>query len=170
VFWDGDVVECSRAIGALPCLRWCAGTGRSALRCASAAVPEAAGNLVRRGRAGAAKGDVHRGKARSTAGAALLACLVLVATACDPGYEFRVRNPCDTSIRVVFLDSNEFSLSPLEESRLPTKIPARSDRRWSTIDPDIEPPFGVYLVDGPRAGEILKAPNPDITIPRSACR
>lgn len=104
-----------------------------------------------------------------------LASLVLVAlglsamTACDPGYEFRVKNPCDSAILVSFLDSDEFDLSDAENSRFPTKLPPHSDTTWTMGDSVIISPFGVLLVNGPRAGEIIQAPTPNVTIPRSAC-
>jgi hypothetical protein len=37
------------------------------------------------------------------------------------------------------------------------------------LDPDINPPFGVLLLNGPRAGERIKSETPDVAIPESAC-
>jgi hypothetical protein len=89
--------------------------------------------------------------------------------ACDPGYSFRTHNSCDTSIRVTLLDFDEFDRTTAEKSRFPTTLPPHSDITWSTLDADINPPYGVFLVDGPRAGEIIKSQTPEITIPKSAC-
>jgi len=89
--------------------------------------------------------------------------------ACDPGYSFTTHNPCDTPINVTFLDSDEFDRTIAENSRFPTPLPPHSDITWSTLDANINPPFGIFLVDGPREGEIIKSQTPEVTIPLSAC-
>lgn len=89
--------------------------------------------------------------------------------ACDPGDGFRTHNPCDTPIRVTLLDSDEFDQPAAELGKYPTTLPAHSDITWSTLDASINPPYGIFLVDGPRAGEIIKSRTPEVTIPVSAC-
>jgi hypothetical protein len=89
--------------------------------------------------------------------------------ACDPGYSFTTHNPCDTSIRVTLLDSDEFDRTTAEKSRFAATLPPHSDITWSTLDGHINPPFGVFLVNGPRSGEIIKSQTPEVTIPESAC-
>ena len=89
--------------------------------------------------------------------------------ACDPGYGFRTHNPCDAPIRVTFLDSDEFDQPAAELERFPTTLPAHSDITWSTLDANINPPYGIVLVDGPRAGDIIKSQTPEVTVPVSAC-
>jgi hypothetical protein len=86
--------------------------------------------------------------------------------ACDPGYEFTIRNPCDTSMTVDFRDSNEFG----QRGADPVTVGPHSTTEWSVIDPEIKPPFGLLLLDGPREGERIKSDEPDVTIPESACR
>lgn len=54
-------------------------------------------------------------------------------------------------------------------TRYPTTIKPHSTTTYSTIDPDINPPFGLLLVDGPRAGELIKSETPEVTIPEAAC-
>jgi hypothetical protein len=90
-------------------------------------------------------------------------------TACDPGYQFRVHNPCDTPVKATFLDSDQFDRTAAMNGRLPATLPPHSDTSWSTLDRDINPPFGVFLVSGPRAGEIIQSATPEVTIPESAC-
>jgi hypothetical protein len=94
----------------------------------------------------------------------VVACL-LGLTACDPGYEFTVHNPCDTPVRVDLRDSDEFGRVGIS----PVTIEPHSTNTWSEIDPDINPPFGALLLNGPRADEIIKSDRPDVTIPESAC-
>jgi hypothetical protein len=94
-------------------------------------------------------------------------CALLVG--CDPGYGFTVHNRCDAAIKVQFFDSNEFDRAIPSRVRYPTTIPPHSDTTWSTIDPDIEAPFGLLLIDGPRAGDLLKSATPEVAIPMSAC-
>jgi hypothetical protein len=48
-------------------------------------------------------------------------------------------------------------------------IPPEASFAWSTLDPDIEPPYGLLLVSGPRAGDLLKASKPEIRLPTSTC-
>jgi hypothetical protein len=103
-----------------------------------------------------------------------LRCLVTTSlcgllVACDPGYGFTVHSPCDVRIRVAFFDSNEFDRATRSQVRHPTTVPPHSDTTWSTIDPDIEPPYGLLLIDGPRAGDLLQSTTPEVTIPDSAC-
>jgi hypothetical protein len=98
----------------------------------------------------------------------VVACLSGL-TACDPGYGFTVHSPCDAPIKVDFFDSDEFDRATLANTRYPTKVEPHSTTTWSTIDPDINPPFGLLLVDGPRAGELIKSDTPEVTIPASAC-
>jgi hypothetical protein len=85
--------------------------------------------------------------------------------ACDPGYSFTVHNPCDTPIRVDLRDSNEFG----EGGTDPITVGPHSTTEWTVLDPNINPPFGLLLVDGPRAGERIKSESPEVTIPESAC-
>lgn len=103
-------------------------------------------------------------------GAAILTFLCLSSlAACDPGYSFRTHNPCDTPIKVTFLDSDEFDRTATELGRYPVTLPPHSDITWSTLDASINPPYGIFLVDGPRAGEIIKSQTPEVTVPVSAC-
>jgi hypothetical protein len=94
-------------------------------------------------------------------------CAFLVA--CDPGYGFTVHSRCDTPVRVAFFDSNEFDRATPGQVRYPTTVPPHSDTTWSHIDPDIQPPYGLLLIDGPRAGDLLQSTTPEVTIPDSAC-
>ena len=89
--------------------------------------------------------------------------------ACDPGYGFRTHNPCDTPINVTFLDSDVFDRTAAELGRFSTTLPPHSDITWSTLDANINPPYGIFLVNGPRAGDIIKSQTPEVTIPVSAC-
>jgi hypothetical protein len=86
--------------------------------------------------------------------------------ACDPGYEFTIHNPCDTLVSVDFRDSDQFGQSGTGGA---VAISPHSTSSWSRADPDINPPFGVLLLDGPRAGELIKSETPGVTIPESAC-
>jgi hypothetical protein len=95
----------------------------------------------------------------------VVACL-LGLTACDPGYEFTVHNPCDAPMTVDFRDSDEFGRSGTGGA---VTIEPHSTNTWSHIDPDINPPFGALLLNGPRADEIIKSKTPEVTIPESAC-
>jgi hypothetical protein len=85
-------------------------------------------------------------------------------TACDPGYQFTIHNPCDAPMTVDFRDSNEF-----QRGADPVTDGPHSITEWGVIDPKTEPPFGLLLLDGPRAGERIKSDEPDVTIPESAC-
>jgi hypothetical protein len=87
--------------------------------------------------------------------------------ACDPGYEFTVRNQCDTPMTVDLRDSDEFDRSGTGGA---VTIEPHSTNSWTMIDPDIIPPFGLLLLDGPRAGDLITSEEPDIAIPKSACR
>ena len=95
----------------------------------------------------------------------VVACLSGL-TACDPGYEFTVHNRCGTPMTIVLRDSDEFGQSGTGDA---VTIGPHSTNTWSEIDPDINPPFGLLLLDGPRAGERIKSGEPNITIPESAC-
>ena len=86
-------------------------------------------------------------------------------TACDPGYEFTIRNPCGAPVTVDFRDSNEFD----QRGADPVTVGPHSTTEWTVIDPEINPPFGLLLLDGPRAGERIPSDEPDVTIPQSAC-
>jgi len=94
----------------------------------------------------------------------VVACLSGL-TACDPGYGFTVHSPYDTPIEVDLLDSDEFGRRGID----PTTIEPHSTTTWTIIDPDINPPFGLLLLVGPRAGELIKSETPDVTTPESAC-
>jgi hypothetical protein len=48
-------------------------------------------------------------------------------------------------------------------------ITAHATSSWTDLDDDINPPFGLLLLDGPREGERIKSTEPDVTIPESAC-
>ena len=63
-------------------------------------------------------------------------------------------------------DSGEFGRSGTGGA---VTIALHSTDPWSQIDPDINPPFGVFLLDGPLEGELIKSDEPDVTIPESAC-
>jgi hypothetical protein len=95
----------------------------------------------------------------------VVACLSGL-TACDPGYEFTIHNPCGTRMTVDFRDSDEFGRSGTGGA---VTVGPHSTTEWSVLDPDINPPFGLLLVNGPRAGELIKSEIPDVTIPESAC-
>jgi hypothetical protein len=95
----------------------------------------------------------------------VVACLSGL-TACDPGYEFTIHNPCDTRMTVDLRDSDEFGRSGTGGA---VTIGPHSTNSWSMIDPDINPPFGALLLSGPRGGEIIKSETPDVTILESAC-
>jgi hypothetical protein len=98
----------------------------------------------------------------------VVACLSGL-TACDPGYGFTVHSPCDAPIKVDFFDFGEFDRATPANTRYSTTVEPHSTTTWSTIDPDINPPFGLLLVNGPREGELIKSETPDVTIPESAC-
>jgi hypothetical protein len=95
----------------------------------------------------------------------VVACLSGL-TACDPGYEFTIHNPCDTPMTVDLRDSDEFGRSGTGGA---VTIGPHSTTEWSMIDPDINPPFGALLLSGPHEGEIMKSDTPEVTIPASAC-
>jgi hypothetical protein len=67
---------------------------------------------------------------------------------------------------IVLRDSDEFGQSGTGDA---VTIGPHSTNTWSEIDPDMNPPFGVLLLDGPRAGERIKSDAPEVTIPESAC-
>ena len=94
----------------------------------------------------------------------VVACLSGL-TACDPGYEFTIHNPCDTPMTVDFRDSDEFG----QRGTDPVTVGPHSTTEWTVLDPDINPPFGLLLFDGPRAGERIKSETLEVTIPESAC-
>jgi hypothetical protein len=94
----------------------------------------------------------------------LVVCLSWL-TACDPGYTFTIRNPCNTPMTVDFRDSNEFS----QRGADPVTVGPNSTTEWTVLDAEIMPPFGVLLLDGPREGERISSETPDVTIPESAC-
>ena len=87
-------------------------------------------------------------------------------TACDPGYTFTIRNPCDSAMTVDYGDSDE---SDHRLTRDAVTIAPRATSSWTDLDDDINPPFGVLLLNGPRTGERIKSGEPDVTIPDSAC-
>jgi hypothetical protein len=87
-------------------------------------------------------------------------------TACDPGYDFTIHNPCDAPMTVDLRDSDEFGRSGTGGA---VTVASHSTNSWSQIDPHINPPFGVLLLDGPREGELIESDEPDVTIPESAC-
>jgi hypothetical protein len=87
-------------------------------------------------------------------------------TACDPGYEFTIHNPCDSRMTVDYGDSDE---SDHRLTRDAVMIPPHATSSWTDLDDDINPPFGLLLLDGPRAGERIQSDEPKITIPESAC-
>jgi hypothetical protein len=113
--------------------------------------------------AAAGRDDVYAGV--SIARAFIVVACLSGLTACDPGYGFTVHNPCDAPITVDLRDSDEFDRVGID----PVTLEPHSTNTWTQIDPDIEPPFGVLLLDGPRAGELIKPETPDVTIPESAC-
>ena len=86
--------------------------------------------------------------------------------ACDPGYQFTVHNKCDTPVTVDLGDSNEFNQPGTGGA---VTMEPHSTTSWTMIDAHIIPPFGLLLLDGPRAGDLIKSETPDITIPESAC-
>jgi len=95
----------------------------------------------------------------------VVACLSGL-TACDPGYGFTVHSPCDAPLRIDLRgDSGESD----RMVRNAVTIEPHSSTTWSIIDADIKPPFGLLLLDGPRAGELIKSETPEVTIPESAC-
>ena len=94
----------------------------------------------------------------------VMACL-LGLTACDPGYEFTVHNPCHTPMTVDFRVSDEFG----QRGADPVTVGPHSTPTWTVFDPDINPPFGLLLLDGPRTGERIESDTPGVTIPESAC-
>jgi hypothetical protein len=67
---------------------------------------------------------------------------------------------------VVLRDSDEFGQTGTGDA---VTLEPRSTNTWTEIDPDINPPFGVLLLNGPRKGERIKSEEPDVTIPESAC-
>ena len=87
-------------------------------------------------------------------------------TACDPGYTFPIRNPCDSAMTVDYGDSDE---SDHRLTRDAVTIAPRATSSWTDLDDDINPPFGVLLLNGSRTGERIKSDEPDVTIPASAC-
>jgi hypothetical protein len=95
----------------------------------------------------------------------VVACLSGL-TACDPGYEFTIHNPCDTPMTVDFRDSHEFG----QRGTDPVTVGPHSTTEWTVVDAHINPPFGFLLLDGPRAGERIKSETPEVTIRVSACR
>jgi hypothetical protein len=95
----------------------------------------------------------------------VVACLSGL-TACDPGYEFTIHNPCDTPMTVDYGDSDE---PDHRLTRDAVTIAPRATSSWTDLDDDINPPFGLLLLDGPRAGERIKSETPEVTIPESAC-
>jgi len=95
----------------------------------------------------------------------IVVCLSAL-TACDPGYEFTIRNQCDTRITVDFGDSDEFGQNGLGGA---VTMEPHSTVSWTVVDADVNPPFGLLLVDGPRAGDLIKSETPDVTVPESAC-
>lgn len=95
----------------------------------------------------------------------LTAALLSGLTACDPGYVFTIHNPCDTPMKVDFRDSNEFGRRGTD----PVTVGPHSTTEWSVIDPKIDPPFGLLLLEGPRARERINSETPEVTIPESAC-
>jgi hypothetical protein len=94
----------------------------------------------------------------------VVACL-LGLTACDPGYEFTVHNPCVDPMTVDFRDSDEFG----QRGADPGTVGPHSTTTWTVLDPDINPPFGLLLLDGPPTGERIESDTPGVTIPESAC-
>jgi hypothetical protein len=102
---------------------------------------------------------------RITAAVVVVAALSGLA-ACDPGYGFTIHNPCDSPMTVVLRDSDEFGQTGTGDA---VTLEPRSTNTWTEIDPDINPPFGVLLLNGPRKGERIKSEEPNITIPESAC-
>ena len=95
----------------------------------------------------------------------VVACLAGL-TACDPGYEFTINNPCDTPMTVDFRDSDEFGRSGTGGA---VTVGPHSTTEWTVVDAHINPPFGLLLLDGPRTGERIKSETPEVTIPISAC-
>jgi hypothetical protein len=95
----------------------------------------------------------------------LIVTFLSALTACDPGYEFTIHNPCDAPIRVDLRDSDEFDRVGIS----PVTLEPYSTNTWSKIDPDIKPPFGALLLSGPREGDLIKSETPDVTIPESGC-
>jgi hypothetical protein len=97
---------------------------------------------------------------------ALLVVSLTGLTACDPGYTFTIHNPCDSTMTVDYGDSDE---SDHRLTRDAVTIAPRATSSWTDLDDDINPPFGVLLLNGPRTGERIKSETPDVTIPESAC-
>jgi hypothetical protein len=95
----------------------------------------------------------------------VVACLSGL-TACDPGHEFTIHNQCDTPMTVDFRDSDEFGRSGTGGA---VTVGPHSTTEWTVVDAHINPPFGLLLLDGPRAGERIKSETPEVTIPVSAC-
>jgi hypothetical protein len=87
-------------------------------------------------------------------------------TACDPGHGFTVHNPCDAPMTVDLRDSDEFGRSGTGGA---VTIAPHTTNTWTQIDPDINPPFGVLVLEGPLEGELIKSDEPDVTIPAPAC-
>lgn len=86
--------------------------------------------------------------------------------ACDPGYEFTIHNRCDFPMTVDYGDSDE---SDHRLTRDAVTIAPLATSSWTDLDDDINPPFGVLLLNGPRKGERIKSDEPNVTIPESAC-
>jgi hypothetical protein len=87
-------------------------------------------------------------------------------TACDPGYTFTVHNPCNAPMTVDYGDSDEFGERGIGDA---VTMEPHSTTEWTELDAHIVPPFGLLLLNGPRAGDLVKSETPDITIPKSAC-
>lgn len=86
--------------------------------------------------------------------------------ACDPGYEFTIHNRCDFPMTVDYGDSDE---SDHRLTRDAVTIAPLATSSWTDLDDDINPPFGVLLLNGPRKGERITSDEPNVTIPESAC-
>lgn len=95
--------------------------------------------------------------------------LLVGMTACDSGYGVKITNPCDHPLDVeIIADPENGTGANSSGEHAATTIAADSDTTLSTIDDDSES-YGILLLTGPRAGEVIRSSDNGVVIPSSAC-
>jgi hypothetical protein len=101
--------------------------------------------------------------------ALLLTSALFVLVSCDPGYSMQIHNGCDAQLKMDLLtDASQLPGSGVDIRRVPDVVPAHSDISYSVLDDDGSA-VGVFLMSGPRSGDVVRSIDNEVVIPHDAC-
>ena len=98
--------------------------------------------------------------------ALLLAAALLALVSCDPGYTMQIHNGCAVSMRMHLLADPG---TDVERYPNVVVVAAHDDVSYSMIEEDDKSAAGVLLISGPRSGDVVRATDNAVVIPRDAC-